>query len=92
MTRSRALLDSVEDSSSSSEEEELSEEGSFLTINDDVIDPQSFNEAYFDPNLTRRNLWRQAISKELQSMKEKDVWVEMEKDQIPTGRKVIGNR
>jgi hypothetical protein len=87
-------MDALDDSSdsNSSENEKLNEEGNFLTLIEHFEDPQCFNEDHFDLDPKRRDLWRKAISKELDSMKEKEVWVEINKNKIPCGRKLIGKR
>ena len=89
LTRSKALIDNLEDHSSSSEESE-GEEGNFLTVSEEIGDPQSFNDAFYHPDEVKRKLWREGIKKELTSMENRGVWRVVSKDSIPEGRKLIG--
>jgi hypothetical protein len=80
VTRSRALLDNIEEDSSESEDEE----GNYLVVSEEMVEPTSFSEAYFDKDPNCRNLWRNAISKELENMEKCDVWSVINKSTIPS--------
>jgi hypothetical protein len=83
ITRSRALLDVLEESSSSSEDE--GKEWNFMAANFDIGDPQTFKEAYYHPDKGK------GIKKEISSMEQRGVWKVIDRKSIPEGRKLIGN-
>jgi Reverse transcriptase (RNA-dependent DNA polymerase) len=58
-------------------------------VNEEMSDPTSFNDAYFNPNPERRNSWRNAISKELKDMETCNVWSLVDRNDIPKDRKLI---
>jgi Reverse transcriptase (RNA-dependent DNA polymerase) len=88
VTRSRALLDIIEEDSSESEDEE----GNYLVVSEEMVEPTSFHEAYFDKDPNCRNLWRNAISKELENMEKCDVWSVINKSTIPSNQKLIRSK
>jgi hypothetical protein len=51
--------------------------------------PETFEDSYYHPNHGERMKWREAISKELNEMKEKEVY---EKSELPNGRTCIKNK
>jgi hypothetical protein len=55
-------------------------------------DPIKFENAYFHPKKEKREGWRMAIKKELESMERCKVWTMIHKREMPKERKVIGNR
>ena len=61
ITRSKALLDNLEEETSDSEDEE----GNYMVVSEEMAEPTTFNEAFFDKDQNRRNSWRKAISKAL---------------------------
>jgi Reverse transcriptase (RNA-dependent DNA polymerase) len=87
ITRSKALLDNLEEESSDSEDEE----GNFMTVSEEMVEPTSFHEAYHDQDPNRRNSWRNAIAKELENMEKCNVWSLVDMLSIPTNRKLIGS-
>ena len=55
-------------------------------------EPERFEEAYYHSNPEDRIKWRDAISKELQEMKEKGVYEKNCKSELPNGRTCIKNK
>ena len=88
ITRSKALLDNLEEETSDSEDEE----GNCMVVSEEMAEPTTFNEAFFDKDQNRRNSWRKAISKELENMEKCNVWSVISKSTIPNNRKLIGNK
>jgi hypothetical protein len=86
ITRSKALMDNLEDDSSDSE----GENRVYTTIENIFSDPVTFKEAYYSPNENKRALWRKAIEKELRDMEKCDVWTLIKKEEVPNNRKLIG--
>jgi hypothetical protein len=86
ITRSKALMDNVEEESSDSE----GEEGVYMTLENEFSEPSTFKEAYFDPIIERRAAWREAINKELTDMEKCNVSELVEKEKLPKGCKPIG--
>jgi hypothetical protein len=48
-------------------------------------EPESFEDAYYHPNHEDRMKWREAISKEFDEMKEKEVYEKICKSELPNG-------
>jgi hypothetical protein len=69
ITRSRALLDALEESSSSSEDE--GEEGNFMAANFEI---GASKKCIYHPDEGKRKLWREGIKKEISSMEQRGVW------------------
>jgi hypothetical protein len=57
ITRSKALIDNIEDDSSDLERENRV----YTTMEYEFSDPLTFKEAFHYPNKDKRTLWRQAI-------------------------------
>jgi hypothetical protein len=92
ITRSRALMDDMEDEETDSEEEM---EGDRLMMIEEsyVNNPRSFSEAFYHPEKEKQKGWREAIKKELNSMGKKcKVWTVLSKEELPKDRKLIGNQ
>jgi hypothetical protein len=65
VTRSKALLDNIENETSSDEDVN----NSLMMVKDEIEkDPINFNDAYFHSKNEKREGWRIAIKKELESM------------------------
>jgi hypothetical protein len=90
ITRSRALMDDMEDEETDSEEEM---EGDRLMMIEEsyVNNPRSFSEAFYHPEKEKQKGWREAIKKELNSMEKCKVWTILSKEELPKDRKLIGN-
>jgi hypothetical protein len=88
ITRSRALIDNMGDNSESSDEE-----GDAAMMMEEIMksDPNNFDEAYFHRDENKRKGWRCAIMKELENMEKCNVWTVMNLEDIPKGRKLVGN-
>ena len=56
----------------------------------DPEEPKTFNEAWNHQQQNIRNLWREAIKKDLNNMEYKKVWTEKQKHEIPTDRRLVG--
>ena len=63
-----------------------------LNLMEKPKDPETFEEAYFHPNLEERSKWRDAILKELQEMKDKGVYEKIHTSELPNGRTCIKNK
>jgi hypothetical protein len=88
-TRSKALMDTME--SKTSGDEDIN--NSLMMVKDEMEkDPMKFENAYFHPEKEKREGWRMAIKKELESMERCKVRTIIHKKDIPKERKVIGNR
>ena len=61
-------------------------------LTSDPEEPNTFYEAWNHHNPKTRNLCREAIKKELNSMESKKIWTEYEKqnNEIPTNRRLVG--
>jgi len=55
----------------------------------DPKEPKTFNQAW-NSETSEREDWREAIRKELNSMKTRKVWDVVDLDKVPDGRKIIG--
>ena len=65
----------------------------FLTSKIKVNEPESFAEAWFNPDPGERQGWREAIEKELTDMQVKHkIWEKMSIQDIPENRKLIGSK
>jgi Reverse transcriptase (RNA-dependent DNA polymerase) len=89
ITRSKALMDNIKDSLS---EESESVERSFLAAEGVENEPSTFEEAFYEPNLDKRQQWQLAINKEIKSMEKCGVWSLIDKKSVPNHRRLIGNR
>jgi hypothetical protein len=87
ITRSKALLDNLEEASSDS----VDEEGNYLAVSEEMVEPTSFHESFHDEDPNCRNSWREAIAKELENMEKCNVWSLVDRFSIPTNRKLIGS-
>jgi hypothetical protein len=63
-----------------------------LNLIDCLKEPESFKDAYYLPNHEDRMKWREAISKEFDEMKEKEVYEKICKSELPNGRTCIKNK
>jgi len=90
ITRSKALMDAIDDDSSS--DESVEEEAGLLTQENIESEPYTFEDAFYCKDPKKRELWREAIKKEINSMEKCDVWTPIQRNLIPKGRKLIGNR
>ena len=66
--------------------------GLVTAVQSDPTTPIKFNEAWNHEDKEQRELWRNAIRKELNSMNRKNVWKIVLMVEIPNGRKPIGNK
>ena len=92
VTRSKALIDNMDDEDSDAEDTEEEGEALMMVKETAGIDPEFFHEAYFHKDPKKRSGWREAIKKELQSMEKCEVWSLIDQKDVPKGRKLIGNR
>jgi Reverse transcriptase (RNA-dependent DNA polymerase) len=89
ITRSRALADAIDDDVESSEEEIKDS----VMLAEEILggDPSSFNEAFFHQDEKKREGWRAAIRKKLESMEKCNVWSIVDRGEMQKGRKLVGN-
>ena len=59
---------------------------------EEYINPMSFGEAWDHENEQEREHWRNAIKKEFSDMIRRGVWKHTKKQQIPSDRRLIGNK
>ena len=59
---------------------------------EDYDNPMTFNEAWNHEVDTERNSWRDAIKKKFSDMIRRGVWRQTKRNQIPSDRKLIGNK
>jgi Reverse transcriptase (RNA-dependent DNA polymerase) len=71
------------------ESEEEVEFGFLGAVASDPKEPKTFNQAW-NCTTEERDDWREAIRKELMSMKTREVWNVVSLDKVPEGRKIIG--
>jgi len=64
----------------------------FSAINSDPGEPKTFDKAWNHPDEKKRTGWREGISKEFQSIKKKQVWMKIKKDEVPNNRRLIENK
>jgi Reverse transcriptase (RNA-dependent DNA polymerase) len=86
VTRSKALMHNLEEEYSDSE----GEEGVYMILENEISEPSTFKEAYFDPIAETRTAWREAIKKEIMDMEKCKVWDLFAKKDLPKGCKLIG--
>ena len=55
-------------------------------------EPKTFQEAWHSPVKEDRENWQKAIRKEIKSMINKGVWRKVDKKNIPSNRRLIGNK
>ena len=55
-------------------------------------EPKTFQEAWHYPIEDEKERWRIAIRKEIRSMIERGVWRKTDRKQIPSNRRLIGNK
>jgi ABC-type amino acid transport substrate-binding protein len=53
-----------------------------LNLIDCLKEPETFKDAYYHPNLEERMKWREAVSKEFDEMKEKEVYEKICKSEL----------
>ena len=71
----------------------LSEDFCFVGGTDDEYDnPSTFDEAWDHKIDVERKCWRDAIKKEFSDMIRRGVWRHTKRDQIPSDRRLIGNK
>jgi hypothetical protein len=63
-----------------------------LNLIDYLKESETFEDAYYHPNLEERMTWRETISKEFNEMKEKEVYEKICKSELPNGRTCIKNK
>jgi hypothetical protein len=89
LTRSKALMDTMEDETSNDEDVN----NYLMMVKDEVKkDPIKFENAYFHPEREQREGWRMAIKKELESMEKCGIWTMIHQKDMPKERKVIRNQ
>ena len=59
---------------------------------EDYDNPMTFNEAWNHEVNTERSSWRDAIKKEFSDMIRRWVWRQTKRNQIPSNRRLIGNK
>jgi hypothetical protein len=63
----------------------------FLSAKLKTVEPEKFEDAWFNPDPTNREGWRSAITKELTDMNTNcEIWTKMEIKDIPKNQKLIG--
>jgi hypothetical protein len=88
-TRSKALIDAMEEDELSSDEEV---KDSLIIVEETIKGgPISFEGSYFHSEEKHRECWRGAIKKELESMEKCKFWTMINKKEMPEGRKLVGN-
>ena len=55
-------------------------------------EPKTFQEAWHSPGKEERENWQKAIRKEIRSMINRGVWRKVDKKNIPSNRRLIGNK
>jgi hypothetical protein len=63
-----------------------------LNLIDCLKEPETFEDAYYHPNHENRMKWREAISKEFDEIKEKEVYEKICKSELTNGRTCIKNK
>ena len=58
----------------------------------DPDEPQSFQEAWWDPDLISREKWREAIRLEFKKMLDMGVWRHVKRNDRPNDRRLVGCR
>ena len=58
----------------------------------DPDEPQSFQEAWWDPDLISREKWREAIQLEFKKMLDMGVWRHVKRNDYPNARRLVGCR
>ena len=58
----------------------------------DPDEPQSFREAWWDPDLISREKWREAIQLEFKKMLDMGVWRHVKRNDCPNARRLVGCR
>ena len=58
----------------------------------DPDDPQSFREAWWDPDLIAREKWGEAIHLEFKKMLDMGVWRHVKRENHPNDHRLVGNR
>ena len=58
----------------------------------DPDEPQSFQEAWWDPDLISREKWREAIHLEFKKMLDMGVWRHVKRNDCPNDCKLVGCR
>ena len=58
----------------------------------DPDEPQSFQEAWWDPDLISREKWREAIHLEFKKMLDMGVWRHVKRNDRPNDRRLVGCR
>ena len=56
----------------------------------DPDEPQSFQEAWWDPDLISREKWKEAIRLELKKMLDMGVWRHVRRNDGPNDRRLVG--
>ena len=59
-------------------------------LTSDLEDANTFNEASDNQDPKIRNLWREAIKKELNSVESKKVWTEKQKNGFTMNKRLVG--
>jgi hypothetical protein len=70
-------------------------EFSFMTTLEDEKEPEepsTFEEAWWHPDPNERKHWREAIKKEFHDMIVRGVWRKVKVNEMPEGRRAIGNK
>ena len=58
----------------------------------DPDEPQSFQEAWWDPDLISREKWREAIGLEFKKMLDMGVWRHVKRNDCPNDQRLVGWR
>ena len=69
----------------------LDSELAFIATNE-IKEPSTFDEAWNHPDPLIRKRWREAIRKEFRDMMNYKVWSRRKKKDVPTDRRLIGNK
>ena len=56
------------------------------------IEPNTFNDAWNHPELTKKTKWRDAINKEFRDMKSRNVWTVIKRSEIPPERRCVKHK
>jgi hypothetical protein len=89
MEEEKIEVESVENE----DDENLPEVAAYAgAVESDWGEPKTFSDAWNHPNEYIRKKWREAIRKEIREMINKGVWRMVDRNKVPSGRKLIGNK
>ena len=102
VTRSEARQDKVLRSDSNAKDIGMAEIARFLIdvakvavpekVNEDYIEPKTFQEAWHHKDAIQREKWREAIRKEFRDMTKRGVWRKTKMSDVPNGRTLVKSK